>query len=33
LPSGIPTASLPTNGIRVVLLMRGILAQNVTSVN
>jgi hypothetical protein len=33
LPSGIPTASLPTNGIRVVLLLRGILAQNVTSVN
>jgi hypothetical protein len=33
LPSGIPTASLPTNGIRVVLILRGILAQNVTSVN
>lgn len=33
LPSGIATASLPTNGIRVVLLLRGILAQNVTSVN
>jgi hypothetical protein len=33
LPSGIPTTSLPANGIRVVLLLRGILAQNVTSVN
>jgi hypothetical protein len=33
LPSGIPSASLPTNGIRVVLLLRGILAQNVTAVN
>lgn len=31
LPSAV--ASYPTNGIRVVLLLRGILAQNVTSVN